>query len=206
MNLHEIGNKYGTDKVYKSSTHQKSTLNIYDKLFNNTFNLKDKLKILEIGVREGPSIKMLLDYFPNSEVYGLDIEECPIELKKIKRFHFIKGDQSKLEDLDKLLELCDEFDVIIDDGSHLIKDFIFTYNYLINNLHEKGIYIIEDLYNCYEFWNFKNPCYVNKNGEEFNNFISDLNYKIHHSRQEYDWSPIFSIQTYPGLLAIKKSL
>lgn len=205
-NLHEIGDKYGTDKIYKSATHKVSTLNIYDFVFKENFDLNSNLNILEIGVRKGPSIEMLLDFFPNSEIYGLDIADCPPKLESKDRFTFLKGNQGKLEDLKKLTSLCKKFDLIIDDGGHIINEFTFSYNYLIDYLNVGGVYIIEDLYNCYEFWNKHRVTRNNKNGEEFNSFISDLNYKIHKSRQFYDKSPIFSIHSYPGLLMIKKSL
>lgn len=204
--LHQLGSKYGTDKIYRSATHAFSTLDIYDSLFDKYFNRNDTLNILEIGVRQGSSIHAMLDYFPNSTIYGLDICDCPESLKNNSRFHFIKGDQTKEEDLQQIIHKASEFDIIIDDGCHLIEAFIFSFSHLFAYLNTKGLYIIEDLYNCYKFWNTTKTTAPNGDGELFNQFISDLNHKIHRSRQSPDSSPIFSIHTYPGLLAVRKSL
>ena len=57
--------EYDTDK-------HKDLIPTYEKLFENMRN--DKLKILEIGVLRGGSMLWLKDFFPNSEIYVVDIK------------------------------------------------------------------------------------------------------------------------------------
>ena len=70
-------------------------------------------KVLEIGIYRGASLQMWRDYFPNAEIFGLDIEEVHVPGPRIQT---IRGDQS---DADSLAEVGRHgpFDLIVDDGS-----------------------------------------------------------------------------------------
>jgi len=110
-----------------------------------------KINILEIGVDKGASIKMWLDYFINAEVYGLDMLSLnSVELGiNSPRFHLYQGKQADDKVLEKILEDCPEFDIIIDDGSHRPEDQQYTMAKLFPCVKERGYYVVEDLnYKC----------------------------------------------------------
>ena len=113
----------------------------YEKLFtpyrfrNNVF--------LEVGVEHGHSLRMWRDYFPRSKIIGADIKESP---KAIPGCEFYLCDQSKKNDLDNLANGT-TFDIIIDDGSHVLEHQILTHQRLFKRLNKGGIYIIEDIQN-----------------------------------------------------------
>ncbi len=140
-NLLELSNKYNTDKGYKHNYPE-----IYQKYFDS---IKDKsLNILEIGVLNGASIRMWLDYFSQSHIYGLDIDILTESISDIDRtrFSIFEGDQSNVEVLLDIVENCpDKFDIIIDDGSHNCRDQSISLSYLFRRLKPGGLYIIEDL-------------------------------------------------------------
>ena len=62
-----------------------------------------------------------------------------------------------------------KFDIIIDDGSHLLSDIIISLNFFFKYLNNKGIYIIED---------FKHPNYYNYNKDTNELFIDEMLKKL----------------------------
>jgi hypothetical protein len=118
----------------------------YDTLFTSIRD--NNLLILEIGICGGGSLKLWEEYFPNATIIGLDIND-ESELSN-DRTHVFQLDQSNEEELQNFVNQCKEngyeFDIIIDDGSHHIRDQQLTLGYLFPLLKSKGIYIIEDLH------------------------------------------------------------
>jgi len=146
MGLKEICNKYPTDKG------QMGYVPIYENLFND---LKDKpIKILEIGIKEGGSIKMWSDYFEHGEIYGFDLgwprvgsndyfKKIENDFPRVKTFI---GDQRKRDSLLAFIkEYGGEFDIIIDDGGHSMPQQQISFGYLFPYVKTGGIYVIEDL-------------------------------------------------------------
>lgn len=106
--------------------------------------LKDKyLNILELGIAKGASLRMLETYFKNANIYGIDINDAKIY--ETDRIHIYKGSQSSQEDLERILADCFAFDIIIDDGSHLTEDQLFSFYFLFDYVKSGGIYICEDI-------------------------------------------------------------
>lgn len=96
-------------------------------------------RILEIGVKEGKSILAWKELFPEATIVGLDLfEEFPIP--PIEGAYFWKGNQLDYRILAKLRE--QNFDVIVEDGSHNSRDQLITFFGLFNGNH----YFIEDLH------------------------------------------------------------
>ena len=139
--MFKIGLKYKTDKITHHGYHR-----FYDYFL---FPIKNnKMNILEIGVDDVKSIKMWLDYFPNANIYGLDINKK--DFTEYKRGSIIKGDQSKKKDLQKIVKKIGKCTMIIDDGSHVPEHQLLSFNYLFNECLEfGGIYIIEDIETSY---------------------------------------------------------
>jgi hypothetical protein len=135
MTLHEIGLKYGTDK----STHHNFTPT-YDLYLSYLRN--QNLKLLEIGISEGPSLKMWEEYFQNSQIIGVDILER--SYMNTERIHTMIINQEKENEL---LSIPGEFDIIIDDGGHTMYQQQLTLKVLFDpKLKYGGTYILEDLH------------------------------------------------------------
>jgi len=141
MKLDEIGLKYGTDKA--SNIHNYTVR--YEQYFEPLRN--QKLKILEIGVQNGHSLKMWKDYFVNSEIYGLDIVDCSRFGED--RITIVQCDQTDTQRLQEINEKYGPFDIIIDDGSHISYHMSTTFKYMFPLLKLGGLYVVEDLHCCY---------------------------------------------------------
>jgi ubiquinone/menaquinone biosynthesis C-methylase UbiE len=143
--LTELAGKYRTDKHYEHD--------YFNLVYNNLFNpiSKNIKKFIEIGVGSAGSIELWRDYFSNATIYGLDINpnilienKDRIELKQINQ-----------SDTEQLKQFCAEypdndFDVILDDGSHRMYDQQITFAKFFKLLKSGGIYIIEDLHTSLE--------------------------------------------------------
>lgn len=138
-----LANKYGSDKGTVIG-HRHGFTEIYDTYLNSH---KDKIfNMIEIGVNDGSSLKMWYEYFPRAKIYGLDIDD-----KKQYNNHRVICDivdQSNTNSLKNFTNHIFEhqFDLIIDDGSHHMRDQQITLGHFFPLLKSGGIYIIEDLH------------------------------------------------------------
>jgi hypothetical protein len=134
--LNQIGIKYKTDK----SSNFHDYLNLYEKYF---LKIRDSYNnILEIGILNGDSLFIFSEFFPNSKIHAIDIEDKRnLESEKISIY---QGDQSDPNLLNRFED--DYFDVILDDGSHRMNHQQISIGYLFKKLKKGGIYIIEDLH------------------------------------------------------------
>lgn len=122
-------------------------LKIYDQHFNK-FKGKS-ITILEIGVYKGGSLQMWRNYFgDNCKIVGIDINPM------CKRFEneFTKvfiGSQSDRNFLKTVKAEYPKFDIIIDDGGHMMDQLKVSFEELYDCVKEGGIYLAEDLHTCY---------------------------------------------------------
>ena len=123
----------------------------YERLFEP---YRDKeINILEIGIAYGESLELWDKYFNNAKIFGADIHEKEIFSDKIKpggykdddRFTIWISDATKPEFLDVIGDT--KFDIIIDDGSHILQDQVKTFNLMKPLMNPGGIYVIEDVAN-----------------------------------------------------------
>ena len=120
---------------------------IYEKYFNE---IKHKVtKFIEIGVKDGASLRMWKEYFPNAMIYGVDIDpRCKMyEEDRIKIFI---GNQKDRTFLEQIKATIGEYDILLDDGSHITEHQIITFDILYENCKKNGFYIIEDLRCSYD--------------------------------------------------------
>lgn len=141
--LDSIAKKNKTDKC--SDVH--NYCEKYERYFR--FDRKQKLKILEIGVFLGGSVKTWSEYFPNSDIIGIDIKESCRQFED-ERIKIEIGSQTDEKFIEHIIEKYKEFDLIIDDGSHIQKDVIKSFNLLFPSLKNRGLYVIED--SCCSYW------------------------------------------------------
>jgi hypothetical protein len=146
--MFNIGSKHKTDKILHHRYDR-----IYPKFLDEMRH--KKIKLLEIGCgSDYASFRMWQEYFAVGEINSMDINEELIT----DRGNVYKGDQSKTEDLQRIVNLVGICDVIIDDGSHIPEHQINTFNFLFEKmLKNGGVYVIEDI-EC-SYWNPKTDLY-----------------------------------------------
>ena len=121
----------------------------YDRELAPLLARRTPLRLLEIGVQSGGSIELWVDLLPeHSTVLGIDIDPACAELAFSGDVRVEIGDATDREFLDRILG-GQEFDVIIDDGSHRSADIIAAFELLFPRLAAGGLYIIEDLHAGY---------------------------------------------------------
>lgn len=119
----------------------------YEKYFVK-FKNKD-IRILEIGVAGGGSLQMWKNYFgKNSLIVGIDIDTRCLNYAG-DNIHIEMIDQNNKADIEKLISKYNNFDLIIDDGSHINEDMINSFKWLFPILNYGGIYFVEDTHTSY---------------------------------------------------------
>jgi ubiquinone/menaquinone biosynthesis C-methylase UbiE len=122
---------------------------IYDLLFTHIIEAGKPITLLEIGVQNGDSLEIWKKYLPeNSRIYGVDIDEKCGELKFSDNISFHLGNASDDDFMNRIFKNID-FDVILNDGSHLSKEVIKTFINMFPKIKPGGIYIVEDLHASY---------------------------------------------------------
>jgi cephalosporin hydroxylase len=112
------------------------------------FDREDKLKILEIGVFNGGSLKMWSMFYPNSNVIGIDINsDC--KQYEDERINIEIGSQVDSDFLKFIINKYGPFDMILDDGSHINKHVIFSFEVLFDAIQSGGVYVVEDSVTSY---------------------------------------------------------
>lgn len=136
--LQSLSTKRDTDKC---TTH--SYIDVYETLFSNIRNTVKN--VLEIGVQTGGSLLMWRDYFPNAQIYGIDIDKNCIN--KVNDPRIIIVCSNAYDTSFDLLQKYGYFDIIIDDGSHDPIHQQFVAEHYVKLLSSNGILVIEDIQN-----------------------------------------------------------
>ncbi len=140
--LDEIGIEAGTDKSSKKHNYLVS----YERALGNM--RLNKIKLMEIGVFNGSSLRMWREFFQNGQIIGVDNK--PHTLKHAgDRIEVVFGDQSDEDCLRAIAKDHGPFDVIVDDGSHIWSHQILTLQTLLPAVNSGGIYIIEDMHTSF---------------------------------------------------------
>jgi len=123
---------------------------IYDQILARHLDARKPLRLLEIGVQNGGSLEIWKKFLPpGSKIHGIDINPKCLELVfSSNDIHFHLGSATDEVFLDRLFDDMN-FDIIVDDGSHLSSDIITTFFALFKKINPGGIYIIEDLHASY---------------------------------------------------------
>jgi len=157
--LNDIMTHYGTDKMAADCNY----VPLYEKILDGKEN--EKLKILEIGIFRQPpsvegrpvdkgrrltaaSIRTWYDYLPNSEIYAIDL----YDFKDFNndRIHTFICNQESVDDLEDLItKIGGDFDMIIDDGGHMMNQHQISLSTLFKYVKQGGVYVIEDLLTCH---------------------------------------------------------
>ena len=132
------------DNIYTDKGNGHTDYDIYTSIFENRRYAKN---IMEIGIREGGSLKLWLEYFPFAVVYGIDSDtECvhwhlldPFTGRVMIKFANAYDRLTAESYGDK------KFDIIIDDGSHTLEHQKCFIDYYFDLLKDDGVMIIEDI-------------------------------------------------------------
>jgi hypothetical protein len=144
----DLANKYASDKgtiIPDDGKNHGPRLNftlVYDEFISKYKN--EPIKILEIGIGSGPSLYIWYEFFPNAKIYAIDVDDH--SNKNNERVTTYVCDQSDRNGLEKLMNVIGEVDLIIDDGSHVIKHQQISLGFLFKYLKNGGQYWIEDLH------------------------------------------------------------
>ena len=156
MDLAGLFNMYGSDKDRNGYSH------LYSILFDRIRN--DNLNVLEIGIGTmipnvcssmknympddycpGASLRAWRDYFKNSIIYGMDVQEdTQFTDDRIVTYLCNSTDGPSVNNV--MRDINVKFDIIIDDGHHYDVSQQYTLINFLPYLKDGGIYVIEDIY------------------------------------------------------------
>ena len=129
---------YNTDKIANGY------LKYYDPVFAEL--VPRELRLLEIGIHEGGSLRLWRDYFPRGRVTGIDLK-VPSGLEHEERISAFAGDQADTAFLSEVARKSapEGFDGISDDACHLGGPTrIAVWPLFERHLKPGGLYVIED--------------------------------------------------------------
>jgi predicted O-methyltransferase YrrM len=191
--LCKIGKKYDTDKSSQrnnvsNTRHCHPYTLFYEGLFKNKKN--ENLKIAELGILDGSSLRMWQEYFTNAEIYGFEYNDDLITNFRQKfnndRIALANINVNNKESIVKAFsDLNIIYDIIIEDTTHQFEDQIRVIENTYHYLKPGGIMIVEDIFKSYnenDYINRLNPIlhnfqdyyfveldHVNKNSTGWNN-------------------------------------
>lgn len=149
MNLDELAKQHGTDK----STDFHGYTRWYQRDLAHLVGTKPT--VLELGWggppdsgRGGSSAMMWRDWFENATVICIDNVAKDIRPEH-HGIHFRQGDQADPDFLDSLRDEFGDFDLIVDDASHLSSLTIASFRHLWPMLKPGGTYAVEDVHQSY---------------------------------------------------------
>ena len=119
----------------------------YAKIYENLFKPKksEKLKILEIGSFYGNASAALFFYFKNSLIYSADINPDMYKYKGSRLKNFFADTSSRGSINENILKKNIEFDIVIEDASHMLKDQIISLFMIFPKIKKGGIFIVEEI-------------------------------------------------------------
>ena len=139
--LDQIALATGTDK--SSAGHAYTA--VYAPLLDHLRG-RDDVRLLEIGVWEGASLEMWAQWLPSANIIGLDIDLSRFRFPRSERVHLRLGNASDPVFIAAMVEEFGPFDVVIDDGSHLLPDHVAAFTALWPHVQPRGYYIVEDMH------------------------------------------------------------
>lgn len=138
--LEQLADALGTDKGTVGKGHLYTR--VYERLIEDITSIRRgaPISVCEIGVACGASLKMWSHYLPTAKIVGIDIrEECAELCKTWPNIEIQIGDPRKLE------RPPAQFDLIVDDASHISEDIKENFDHCFAWLRNGGYYVVEDV-------------------------------------------------------------
>jgi hypothetical protein len=137
------------NKIGKVSDKWESYLGYYDYLFAP---LRDQpISMLEIGVQNGGSLDTWSEYFKSGQRFvGCDIDpKCGSLKYDDPRVSIVVGNANDAQTFQAIHAINSQFDIIIDDGSHISVDILNSFVNYFPLVKPGGLYIVEDAHALY---------------------------------------------------------
>ena len=108
------------------------------------------VRFLEIGVGQGGSQQMWREYFgADASILCMDIRDFSDRVNPAFS-KFYQGDQTDAAALQRILDENGPLDIVLDDGSHMSRHIIGTFEYLYPRMSPSGVYMVEDVQCVYK--------------------------------------------------------
>jgi hypothetical protein len=136
-------------KTGKVSDKWESYLRHYDGLFAVYRDLD--VSLLEIGIQNGGSLDTYFEYFKNAKILiGCDINtNCNKLQYQNDKVKVVVGDANSDVTFKEIQQLESNFNIVIDDGSHVSMDIINSFIRYFPMVSPGGVYVIEDTHTLY---------------------------------------------------------
>ena len=160
--------KYGTDKsTYNIFTHRHPYTPVYSMFLGALRNRSSPIRIAEIGVLNGASIKMWHDYFgADTEIHAFDISRGSLDtVAHIPNVHTHLLDSGDPVAINTIFGQLGGFDIIIEDASHRLEHQVTCIRECTKYLKSGGVLVVEDIFRAIPLARF----------QESINAIADLN-------------------------------
>jgi hypothetical protein len=149
--LLEIARRYGTDKA------NHGFCPFYDSAFASIRN--ERVRLLEVGIYRGASLRMWRDYFPLGSIVGIDsLSELLFTEDRIETYCH------NSREIASFLDEREPFDIIVDDGRHTAKSMLQVFNDSWPRIRSGGFHVIEDLH-CPHGTQWKRGSNYNQSGD-----------------------------------------
>ena len=138
------------DNIGKISDKWESYLHFYDSALSPI--RQAPINLLEIGIQNGGSLEVWANYFKSGlHFVGCDINpKCSTLKYNDHRISVVVGDINDRPSFQAISSISSEFDIIIDDGSHISDDILISFVNYFPLVKPGGIYIIEDTCTLYQ--------------------------------------------------------
>jgi predicted O-methyltransferase YrrM len=122
---------------------------VYHRLLSHV--REQRMRMLEIGLYNGGSLRMWRDYLPNTVLHGIDIDARTLAYQdEVPNSQVRLVDQGSAAALEAFVaELGGNYDFILDDGGHTMVQQIVSFEVLWPQVMPGGVYVIEDLGTSY---------------------------------------------------------
>ena len=140
----------------------------YEKYLDNYKNKKNI--ILELGSFYGNASAAFYFYFKDSKIYGGDINPDMFKYnsKRISSFFVNSGSEDSIKKNEILKN--NNFDIIVEDASHMLKDQIISLFLLFPKMNSGGIIFIEEL----DFPQKKADMRINQQGPDLKDILNKI--------------------------------
>jgi cephalosporin hydroxylase len=131
-------------REYANST-DKETVHKYGLVYDKLLYKKELRTIVEVGVLWGGSVLSWARAYPNTNVYGIDVDitKATSDLNQYfsKNVTLLKGDAYS----GKIANLFSSIDLFVDDGPHTVESQVAAINLYMPKMSSTGLFIIEDV-------------------------------------------------------------
>lgn len=104
--------------------------------------------VTEIGIAYGLSLEIWNAFFPNADIWGIDLALSPIVKRRLRgksRIHLLTADSTDCKMISELGFANESMDVIVDDGPHWAEANEKLLSCMWPTLRPGGFYFIEDV-------------------------------------------------------------